>query len=227
MLKEVLESDLGSLSSGRPCPARRRSWSSSGERSTSTTSSASSRIRSGKVSRTRTPVSSKIASFRLSRCWTLTVEMTSIPAIENLLDVLVALVVAHRGGVRMGELVDQGELRLARDDGVDVHLVELECAVGGTEPWHGLEAFGAARPSRAGREARGSRSRRRGPALGPAVPPEACDRSCRPPPPFRPGSGNDRAPSSTLVRAHAPKRLWTTRSISLMPTNGRITPPSP
>ena len=77
--EEVVERDLGTLLRIDLAGAR-RSCSSSGERSTSTTSSASSRIRSGNVSRTRISVSSKIASLRLSRCWTLTVEMTSMPA---------------------------------------------------------------------------------------------------------------------------------------------------
>ena len=51
-----------------------------GVRSTSTTSSASSRTASGTVSRTRTPVISYTMSLRLSKCWTLTVEMTLMPA---------------------------------------------------------------------------------------------------------------------------------------------------
>ena len=48
-------------------------------RSTSTTSSARSSTESGRVSRTRTPVISYTVSFRLSKCWTLTVEITSMP----------------------------------------------------------------------------------------------------------------------------------------------------
>jgi hypothetical protein len=77
--EKVLERDLCSLfrvdlAGAQPCLQFFR------VRSTMTTWSASSRMRSGKVSRTRTSVSSKIESLRLSRCWTLTVEMTSMPA---------------------------------------------------------------------------------------------------------------------------------------------------
>ena len=49
-------------------------------RSTRTTSSAWSRTASGRVSWTRTPVISYTVSLRLSKCWTLTVEMTLMPA---------------------------------------------------------------------------------------------------------------------------------------------------
>ena len=48
---------------------------------------------------------------------------------EDLVDVLVALLVAHPRRVRVRELVDERELGLARDHRVDVHLVELEAAV--------------------------------------------------------------------------------------------------
>lgn len=51
-----------------------------GGRSTSTTSSAASKNGSGTVSRTCTPVMPLTTSFRLSRCWTLTVVNTSMPA---------------------------------------------------------------------------------------------------------------------------------------------------
>ena len=46
--------------------------------------------------------------------------------VEDLVDVLVALLVAHARRVRVRELVDQRELGRAPDDGVDVHLLELE-----------------------------------------------------------------------------------------------------
>ena len=46
--------------------------------------------------------------------------------VEHLVDVLVALLVAHAGRVRVRELVDQRQLGRARDHRVDVHLVELE-----------------------------------------------------------------------------------------------------
>ena len=48
------------------------------------------------------------------------------PRVEDLVDVLVALLVSHARRIRVRELVDQRELRRAPDHGVDVHLVELE-----------------------------------------------------------------------------------------------------
>ena len=86
-----------------------------------------------------------IASLRLSRCWTFTVEMTSIPAVEHLLDVLIALLVAHPGRVGVRELVDQRQLGRAADDGVDVHLLERDGAVLGVQPAHDLEPLGERR----------------------------------------------------------------------------------
>ena len=56
----------------------------------------------------------------------LTVETTSMPACEDLVDVLVALLVARSDRVRVRELVDERELGRPPDDGVDVHLLELE-----------------------------------------------------------------------------------------------------
>jgi hypothetical protein len=45
------------------------------------------------------------------------------PGVEDLVDILVALLVARALCVRMSELVDESELRSAADDGVRVHLV--------------------------------------------------------------------------------------------------------
>ena len=50
-------------------------------------------------------------------------------AIEQLLDVEIALGVAAAGRVGVGELVDQRDLRPARDEGVEVHLVERAALV--------------------------------------------------------------------------------------------------
>jgi hypothetical protein len=57
-------------------------------------------LRSENVSRVRTPVSSKIASFTLSRCWTLTVEITPIPA---------SRILSMSWGERVGDLHGIGE----------------------------------------------------------------------------------------------------------------------
>ena len=61
---------------------------------------------------------------------------------EHLVDVLVAFLVAHAVGVGVGELVDQRQLGRAADDGVDVHLLELETAVARAQPGDDLESFG-------------------------------------------------------------------------------------
>ena len=143
--------------------------------------------------------------------------------VEDVLDVLVALLVAHPGRVRVRELVDQRQLGRARDHGVDVHLLELEPAVRGSQARHRLEPLG---------------ERRR---LRPVVRLEVADHDVTPlglrlpallqhpvgladsRRPSRAGSGSGRAPSPP----QAPNTLWTSRSISLIPMKGRITPPSP
>ncbi len=61
-----------------PCAIRRRS--ASGVMSTSSTWSAARTMASGTVSRCGTPVIFCTTSFSDSRCWMLTVEMTSMPA---------------------------------------------------------------------------------------------------------------------------------------------------
>ena len=62
------------------------------------------------------------------------------PGGEDLLDVLPALLVARTGHVGVRELVDQRDLRRARDDRVDVHLLELRAAVRHRAPRDDLEA---------------------------------------------------------------------------------------
>ena len=64
-----------------PCAIRRRS--ASGVMSTSSTSSAARTMASGTVSRCGTPVIFWTTSFSDSRCWMLTVEMTSMPAASS------------------------------------------------------------------------------------------------------------------------------------------------
>ena len=46
------------------------------------------------------------------------------PGVEQLLDVLPALLVARARDVRVGVLVDERDRRSAGEDGVDVHLLE-------------------------------------------------------------------------------------------------------
>ena len=265
---------FSSATSARSCgytlPARSRSCSASGVRSTSTTSSASRATRSGKVSRTRM---SRELGDRIVQA----LEMLDVDGGddvdaggEHLVDVLVALLVpqARRVGVR--ELVDQGQLRRTADHGVDVHLLEVERPCSAPQRRHDLEPLGER--GGLGPVVRLEVADHDVAALAPAPAglPGACGRSCRRRLPSRAGSGIRHAPlprapvglgsecrrrrrssgahdrsrwaSSrrtvvTLARAppcppagpsgHAPKTLWMSRSISLMPMNGRIMPPTP
>ena len=59
----------------------------------------------------------------------LTVDNTVIPAASKLLDVLPALLVSRARHVGVRQLVDDGNLRMARQDRIDVHLGELAPAV--------------------------------------------------------------------------------------------------
>ena len=127
-MKKLL-SAAGTRSRGYTLPARNRSISASGVRSISTTSSAAASASSGIVSRTRVPVSWMIWSLRLSRCCTLTVEYTSMPAFSTSCDVFVALLVLDARRVGVGQLVDQAELGFAREHGREVHLREGRAAV--------------------------------------------------------------------------------------------------
>ena len=57
------------------------------------------------------------------------VEMTVIPAASSSSHVLAALRVPGAGDVRMGELVDEHDLRRPREDRIDVHLLERRALV--------------------------------------------------------------------------------------------------
>ena len=60
-------------------------------------------------------------------------------AVEQLLDIEIALGVAAAGRVGVGEFVDQRDLRAARDDGVEVHLLERAALVLDALARHDLE----------------------------------------------------------------------------------------
>ena len=76
-------------------PAFNRSINSSAVRSMFTTSSASSKTRSGIRSRTSIPDISCTSSFRLSICWIFTADMTLIPASSN------SMTSCHRFSLRL------------------------------------------------------------------------------------------------------------------------------
>ncbi len=58
---------------------------------------------------------------------------------EDLLDVLVALLVAHAGRIGVGELVHKSHLRMARQHGVEIHLFEDAALIVDVEPRDDLE----------------------------------------------------------------------------------------
>src|SRR6478735_3133645 len=95
-----------------PWAIRRRS--ASGAMSISWIWSAVRTTSSGTVSRCLTPVIRSTSSLIDSRCWMLTVVMTSIPAARH---------------VRVRELVDQHDGGLAGQDRVGVHLGERRAPV--------------------------------------------------------------------------------------------------
>ena len=114
LLEEVLQRPGDLVGARRSCPARRRSCRSSTARSRLTTWSACLRKLSGTVSRTATPVARSTTSFRLSRCWTLKRADDVDAGVEQLDDVLVALLVVAAGHVGVRELVDERQRRIAR-----------------------------------------------------------------------------------------------------------------
>ena len=72
------------------------------------------------------------------------------PGPQQLLDVLPALLVAGAGDVRVGELVDERDRRLAGQDRVDVHLLEGRVPVLDAVPGDDLEVAdlrGGVRPA--------------------------------------------------------------------------------
>ncbi len=61
------------------------------------------------------------------------------PAVEQFEHVFEALFVRRTRRVRVGELVDDHDIRPARDDRVDVHLLERHAAILDLSEWHALE----------------------------------------------------------------------------------------
>ena len=62
-----------------------------------------------------------------------------MPGREDVGDVLVALLVLEPGRVGVGELVDQRQLGRAGEHRRQVHLLDLDVAVGDAAPRHHLE----------------------------------------------------------------------------------------
>ena len=108
-----------------PWAMRRRS--ASGAMSTSSIWSAARTTSSGTVSRCLTPVI--VLDDVVERLEVLDVHgRDDVDAgVEQLFDVLPALLVARARDVGVGQLVDQGDLRTAGQHGVEVHLLEESC----------------------------------------------------------------------------------------------------
>ena len=127
---------------------RRRS--ASGVMSTSSTWAAARTTSSGIVSRWTIPVMRSTTSLMDSRCWMLTVEMTSMPAASSSSTSCQRLAFREPGDVGVRQLVHEGNLRMAGEHCVEVHLLEGRSAVLLGAAGDDLEVpdlLGGARPS--------------------------------------------------------------------------------
>jgi hypothetical protein len=140
------------------------------------------------------------------------------PGGEDVGNVLVALGVLEPGRVGVRELVDQAQLRSAVEDAREVHLYEIQIAI------RRVARGDARQPVRL----------RLG--LRTAVRLQVADHDVtsglelRPPVlehAIRLADARGHAQEDLVMTDHAPRRLWTTRSISLIPMNGVTRPPRP
>ena len=159
-----------------------------------------------------------------SRCWTLTVENTSMPAASTSSTSSKRLACSTPGRVRVGELVDQASSGArSRTAGRSISS-SVDAAVVDAAARDDLEALGLGRRLRAPvRLEVADHHVAPGLRLG-LRPPGASGRSCRP---RRPCRGRSCGGPASGRRAQAPRMLWTTRSTSLIPMNGTTRPPSP
>ena len=96
-------------------------------------------ISSGMVSRCSTPLICCTTSLSDSRCWMLTVVMTSMPASSSSSTSCQRFSCRLPGHVGVGELVDQGDRGPAGQHGVEVELLERRAAVAHRLARHDLE----------------------------------------------------------------------------------------
>ena len=139
--------------------------------------------------------------------------------VEQLLDVLPALLVARARDVRVRELVDERDLRLAGEDRVDVHLLERRAAVLDRSPRDDLEVadlLGGLRPAVGLDEADDDVGRRARAGAGPR---RASRRSCR-----RPGRRRGRCGAGPLAMRERPTARG---SSSARLSSSTFTPGSP
>ena len=178
-------------------PARSRASRSSGGRSISSMSSASSKTRSGSVSRWRTPVICATRSLRLSRCCTLTVVQTLMPASSSSSTSCQRL--GWRGAGSPPTRLECASSSTSRIVGrrasarIQVELLAHDAAVARPAAAAAAPALRAAARSRRGRAARRSRRPRRCRRRARCAPPRASRRSCRRPPMRRRKSAAARA----------------------------------
>ena len=109
--------------------------------STSSIWSAERTTSSGTVSCWRMPVIDSTTSLSDSRCWMFTVVITSMPASSSSSTSCQRLALRRAGDVGVGQLVDQGHLGSAGQDGVQVHLGERRPAVLDHAAGHHLQAL--------------------------------------------------------------------------------------
>ena len=187
--------------------------------STSSTSSAAASTSSGIRSLTGAPVMVATASATESRCWMLQVLTTSMPGVEQDVDVLPALRPRRPGSVGVGELVDERDGR-GRGRGWRPCPSPRRRRRGTRRAVAARSrARRAASRSPAGRAPR--RTRRRGPfpARSDDAPPRASGTSCRRRAPSRgrrgggPDPARDRPPRSgpASPRPSGGRRTWSVR----------------
>ena len=140
------------------------------------------------------------------------------PGGEHVVDVLVALAVLDARRVRVRELVDQAQLGLAREQPREVELLERDVAVRHAPAAESRQALGLRL---------GLLARVRLEVADHDVAPRLILRSQLLQRAIRLADAGRHAEEDLVMADHAPSRLWTTRSISLMPMNGAIRPPTP
>ena len=144
-----------------PCAIRRRI--ASGAMSTSSIWSAPRTTSSGTVSRWRTPVIRSTTSLSDSRCWMLSVEMTSMPASSSSSTSCQRFSLREPGALVWAYSSTSTTSGRRRRIGVDVHLLERAAAVGHHLAGDDLEVADLLGGARRARGSRRCRPRRRCP----------------------------------------------------------------
>ena len=164
------------------------------------------------------------------------------PRLEHIAHILIPLLVLDPRRVRVRELVDQAQLGFAREHRRQVHLLQRRPPVDDAPAGNDLQSLGlrdGLRPPVGLEVADDNIAPVLG--LGGALlqhPVGLADPRGHPDEDLQVPAISDRAVAGALVgrrsvgvaggrTAQAPSRLWTIRSISLIPMNGAMIPPSP